>query len=151
MGDRSNLIIINKRSTGAMFDTLTGLSLYSHWGGGAAQAHALDALATHAGRYGDTGYMNRIITRAFTHGDDGELGSGIYPFVDTIETGTALTEHPEVINRNIAENEHHVVVIGEGKISICDLYAFTTVAQWEYSNTSELAQAAREASKWLSA
>ena len=84
MGDRSSFIIITSRQEvpecdGA--DLVTGLSMYSHWGGTVA---ILDALTTcrdvGLNRVDEPSYFTRILARAFTRGDDGELGSGLSPF-----------------------------------------------------------------------
>ena len=77
MGDRSSFLIITDRQELPEcpgFDLVTGLSMYSHWGGTVA---ILDALTTCR----DVG-LNRV--------DDGELGSGLSPFSFVMGSGLPL-------------------------------------------------------------
>lgn len=94
MGDRSSFLIITDRQELPEcpgFDLVTGLSMYSHWGGTVA---ILDALTTcrdvGLNRVDDPAYFTRILARAFTRGDDGELGSGLTPFSFVMGSGLPL-------------------------------------------------------------
>lgn len=94
MGDRSSFLIITNRQALLEcpgFDLVTGLSMYSHWGGTVA---ILDALTTcrdvGLNRVDDPSYFTRILARAFTRGDDEELGSGLSPFSFVVGSGLPL-------------------------------------------------------------
>ena len=102
MGNRSNLIIItnrvqiehvinntplwnrdepitpDKQLLPHSLDLVTGVVMYSHWGGMNAVLDALRACYTYGlQRVTQESYFVRILARAFTRGDDEETGSGI--------------------------------------------------------------------------
>lgn len=115
MGDRSSFIIITNRQElpecdGA--DLVTGLSMYSHWGGTVA---ILDALTTcrdvGLNRVDDPAYFTRILARAFTRGDDGELGSGLTPFSFRMRHGDPLLAARLEIHSEIYSHEQPYVPI----------------------------------------
>ena len=61
-------------------DLVTGVTLYSHWGGMNAVLDALHACRKYGlQRVSQESYFVRILARAFTAGDDEETGSGIKP------------------------------------------------------------------------
>lgn len=115
MGDRSSFILITSRQAlpdcdGA--DLVTGLSMYSHWGGTVA---ILDALTTcrdvGLNRVDDPAYFTRILARAFTRGDDGELGSGLSPFSFVMGSGKPLLDAKLEIHSEIYSHEQPYVPI----------------------------------------
>lgn len=115
MGDRSSFIIITNRQElpeceGA--DLVTGLSMYSHWGGTVA---ILDALTTcrdvGLNRVDDPAYFTRILARAFTRGDDGELGSGLSPFSFLMRHGDPLLAARLEIHSEIYSHEQPYVPV----------------------------------------
>lgn len=102
MGNRSNMVIItdrvqiehvinqtpvwrrnepispDKQLLPHALDLVTGVTLYSHWGGMNAVLDALRACYTYGlNRITHEDYFVRILARAFTRGDDEETGSGI--------------------------------------------------------------------------
>lgn len=94
MGDRSSFLIITDRQELPEcpgLDLVTGLSMYSHWGGTVAILDALTACREYGlNRVDDPSYFTRILARAFTRGDDGELGSGLTPFSFVMGSGLPL-------------------------------------------------------------
>lgn len=115
MSDRSSFLIITNRQElpecdGA--DLVTGLSMYSHWGGTVA---ILDALTTcrdvGLNRVDDPAYFTRILARAFTRGDDGELGSGLTPFSFLMRHGDPLLAARLEIHSEIYSHEQPYVPI----------------------------------------
>lgn len=115
MGDRSSFLIITNRQELPEcpgFDLVTGLSMYSHWGGTAA---VLDALTTcrdvGLNRVDDPAYFTRILARTFTRGDDGELGSGLTPFSFIMESGKPLLDAKLEIHSEIYSHEQPYVPI----------------------------------------
>ena len=114
MSDRSSFIIITerKKSTDIGIDLVTGLSMYSHWGGTVA---VLDALTTcrdvGLNRVDDPAYFTRILARAFTRGDDGELGSGLMPFSFIMGRGEPLLDAKQQIHSEIYSHEQPYVPI----------------------------------------
>ena len=115
MGDRSSFIIITDRQELPKcpgLDLVTGLSMYSHWGGTVA---ILDALTTcrdvGLNRVDDPAYFTRILARAFTRGDDGELGSGLTPFSFLMEHGKPLLDAKLEIHSRIYSHEQPYVPI----------------------------------------
>ena len=117
MGDRSNLIIITNRQelsldTGDPHDLISGLAVYSHWGGRAAQIDALNAVLTHGlRRLNDPGYFTRIAVRAFTAGDDGETGSGITPIAMPVRRNVIQAEIGTRLNPYILDNDGYLIPI----------------------------------------
>lgn len=104
MGNRSNLVIITDRVQiehvinntplwdrdqeiapdeqllPHSLDLVTGVVMYSHWGGMNAMLDALRACYKYGlQRASQESYFVRILARAFTAGDDEETGSGIKP------------------------------------------------------------------------
>ena len=105
MGNRSNLIVITDRVSiehvinntklwdrdreitpdeqllpHSDLDLITGIVMYSHWGGMNAVLDALRACYTYGlNRVDSASYFVRILARAFTAGDDEETGSGLKP------------------------------------------------------------------------
>lgn len=115
MGDRSSFIIITDRQKlpepdGA--DLVTGLSMYSHWGGTVAILDALTACREYGlNRVDDPAYFTRILARAFTRGDDGELGSGLTPFSFLMKHGKPLLDAKLEIHSQIYSHEQPSVPI----------------------------------------
>lgn len=115
MGDRSSFIIITDRQELPEFpgfDLVTGLSMYSHWGGTVA---ILDALTTcrdvGLNRVDDPAYFTRILARAFTRGDDEELGSGLTPFSFLMRHGDPLLAARLEIHSQIYSHEQPYVPV----------------------------------------
>lgn len=115
MGDRSSFLIITDRQELPKcpgFDLVTGLSMYSHWGGTVA---ILDALTTcrdvGLNRVDDPAYFTRILARAFTRGDDGELGSGLSPFSFLMRHGDPLLAARLEIHSEIYSHEQPYVPV----------------------------------------
>lgn len=115
MGDRSSFLIITDRQELPEcpgFDLVTGLSMYSHWGGTVA---ILDALTTcrdvGLNRVDDPAYFTRILARAFTRGDDGELGSGLSPFSFVMRHGDPLLDAKLEIHSEIYSHEQPSVPV----------------------------------------
>ena len=104
MGNRSNMVIItdrvqiehvinqtpvwrrnepispDKQLLPHALDLVTGVTLYSHWGGMNAVLDALRACYKYGlRRVSQESYFVRILARAFTAGNDEETGSGIKP------------------------------------------------------------------------
>lgn len=122
MGNRSNLIIINKRTQlNPMVDQklVTGIALYSHFGGQNMQFHALSALQKlGSNRVDEPGYFNRIATRAFTRGDDGECGSSVLPVAFLEDTSTPRMDavgnpviDPHTLRDFILDNDDHLIPV----------------------------------------
>ena len=116
MGDRSSFIIITDRRElpvcdGA--DLVTGLSMYSHWGGTVAILDALTACREYGlNRVDDPAYFTRILARAFTRGDDGELGSGLTPFSFLMGRGLPLpAAHLEIHSQIYSHEQPYVPLI----------------------------------------
>lgn len=115
MGDRSNMIIITKREKlgdDSQLDLVTGLSMYSHWGGTVAILDALQACRTYGlNRVDHSDYFTRILARAFTRGDDGELGSGLTPFSFVTDHDSPLLDAKLQIHNVIYSHEQPYVPI----------------------------------------
>lgn len=122
MGNRSNLIIINKRTQlNPLVDQklVTGIALYSHSGGQRMQFHALSALQKlGSNRVDEPGYFNRIATRAFTHGDDGETGSSVLPVAFMEDTSTPRMDavgnpviDPQTLREFILDNDGYLIPV----------------------------------------
>lgn len=76
--DRNQEIAPDEQLLPHSLDLVTGVSLYSHWGGMGAVLDALRACYKYGlQRASQESYFVRILARAFTAGDDGETGSGI--------------------------------------------------------------------------
>ena len=84
--------------------------MYSHWGGTVA---VLDALTTcrdvGLNRVDDPAYFTRILARAFTRGDDTELGSGLEPFSFLMGSQKPLLEAKKEIHSVIYSHEQPYV------------------------------------------
>ena len=115
MGDRSSFLIITDRQELPKcpgFDLVTGLSMYSHWGGTVAILDALTACREYGlNRVDDPAYFTRILARAFTRGDDGELGSGLTPFSFLMEHGKPLLDAKLEIHSQIYSHEQPSVPV----------------------------------------
>lgn len=78
MGDRRNIIITEQMG-------MPGVAIYTHWSGSDAPELLADALNSPQarGRYGDEGYLTRIIFDQMSADDHlHETGWGIYPSID---------------------------------------------------------------------
>lgn len=98
MSDPSVFLIITDHKTieNTDIDLVTGLSMYSHWGALPAILDTLEACRSHGvKRVDDHAYFTRILARAFTRGDDEELGSGLQPFTIDMEKGLDLFKDQE--------------------------------------------------------
>ena len=77
---RDKLIGPNEQLLPYPLDLVTGVVMYSHWGGMNAVLDALRACYTYGlQRVSQESYFVRILARAFTAGNDEETGSGIKP------------------------------------------------------------------------
>ena len=78
--DRDREIAPDEQLLPHSLDLVTGVVMYSHWGGMNAVLDALRACYTYGlQRASQESYFVRILARAFTAGDDEETGSGIKP------------------------------------------------------------------------
>ena len=122
MGNRSNMVIItdrvqiehvinqtpvwrrnepispDKQLLPHALDLVTGVTLYSHWGGMNAVLDALRACY----KYG----LNRILARAFTAGDDEETGSGIKPVSFVVAHDAPLFTNDEQVKPVLTDSNY---------------------------------------------
>ena len=136
MGNRSNLIVITDRvqiehvinntplwdrdqeiapdeqMLPHSLDLVTGVTLYSHWGGMNAVLDALRACYTYGlQRVTQKSYFVRILARAFTAGDDEETGSGIKPVSFVVAHDAPLFTSTEQVKPLIVDNSYPVVPV----------------------------------------
>jgi hypothetical protein len=74
MGDRGNIVVINKKYGSDDYD---GVWLYSHWGGSRLEKTARKAVER-SGRVGDPSYLTRIIFCSMLADQFGETGKEIF-------------------------------------------------------------------------
>lgn len=84
----------------------------SQWGDTPAIIDALEACRKHGLKHLDyhPGFV-RIISRAFTREDDGELGSGLSPFSFVMESGKPLLDAKLEIHSQIYSHEQPYVPV----------------------------------------
>ena len=136
MGNRSNLIVITDRVQiehvinntvpwkrdepitpdeqllPHSLDLVTGVVMYSHWGGMNAVLDALRACYTYGlGRVSQESYFVRILARAFTKGDDKETGSGIKPASFVAAHDAPIFTSPEQVKPLIVDSNYPVVPV----------------------------------------
>lgn len=136
MGNRSNLIVITDRiriehvinNTPLWnrdqeispdeqilpypLDFVTGVVLYSHWGGIPAVLSALRACYRYGlNRITDPSYFVRILARAFTDGDDKEHGSGIKPVSFVAAHNAPIFTSTEQVKPLIIDSNYPVVPV----------------------------------------
>lgn len=136
MGNRSNLIVITDRvqiehvinntplwdrdreivPDGQLLphslDLVTGVVMYSHWGGMNAVLDALRACYTYGlQRASQESYFVRILARAFTAGDDGETGSGIKPASFVAAHDAPIFTSTEQVRPLIVDSNYPVVPV----------------------------------------
>ena len=131
MGNRSNLIVItdrvsiehvinntplwkrdepiapDKQLLPHSLDLVTGVVMYSYWGGMNAVLDALRACYTYGlGRVDSASYFVRILARAFTAGDDEETGSGIKPVSFVAAHDGPLFTNNEQVQPVLIDNDY---------------------------------------------
>lgn len=131
MGNRSNLVIITDRVQiehvinntplwdrdreiapdeqllPHALDLVTGVTLYSHWGGMNAVLDALRACYTYGlQRITHESYFVRILARAFTAGDDEETGSGIKPVSFVVAHDAPLFTNDEQVKPVLTDSNY---------------------------------------------
>lgn len=136
MGNRSNLVIITDRvqiehviNNTALWDRdqeiapdeqllphsldlVTGVVMYSHWGGMNAVLDALRACYTYGlQRASQESYFVRILARAFTAGDDEETGSGIKPASFVAAHDAPIFTSTEQVKPLIVDSNYPVVPV----------------------------------------
>lgn len=136
MGNRSNLIVITDRVQiehvinntplwdrdreitpdeqllPHSLDLVTGVVMYSHWGGMNAVLDALRACYTYGlNRVDSASYFVRILARAFTAGDDGETGSGIKPASFVAAHDAPIFTSTEQVKPLIVDSNYPVVPV----------------------------------------
>ena len=93
-------------------DLVTGVSMYSHWGGMDAVLDALRACYTYGlQRASQKSYFVRILARAFTAGDDEETGSGIKPVSFVVAHDAPLFTNDEQVKPLIVDSNYPVVPV----------------------------------------
>lgn len=131
MGNRSNLIVITDRVQiehvinntplwdrdreiapdeqllPHSLDLVTGVVMYSHWGGMNAVLDALRACYTYGlQRASQESYFVRILARAFTAGDDKETGSGIKPVSFVVAHDAPLFTNDEQVQPVLTDSNY---------------------------------------------
>lgn len=131
MGNRSNMVIItdrvqiehvinqtpvwrrnepispDKQLLPHSLDLVTGVVLYSHWGGIPAVMDALQACCEYGlNRITHESYFVRILARAFTAGDDEETGSGIKPVSFVVAHGAPLFTNDEQVQPVLTDSNY---------------------------------------------
>jgi hypothetical protein len=136
MGNRSNLIVITDRvqiehiinntplwnrdqeiapdeqMLPHSLDLVTGVALYSHWGGMNAVLDALRACYKYGlQRASQESYFVRILARAFTASDDEETGSGIKPASFVAAHDAPIFTSTEQVKPLIVDSNYPVVPV----------------------------------------
>jgi hypothetical protein len=136
MGNRSNLIVITDRVQiehvinntklwdrdreitpdeqllPHSLDLVTGVSLYSHWGGMNAVLDALRACYKYGlQRASQESYFVRILARAFTKDDNEETGSGIKPVSFVAAHDAPLFTSTEQVMPLLVDSNYPVVPV----------------------------------------
>ena len=131
MGNRSNMVIItdrvqiehvinqtpvwrrnepigpNEQLLPYPLDLVTGVVMYSHWGGMNAVLDALRACYTYGlQRITNESYFVRILARAFTAGDDEETGSGIKPVSFVVAHDAPLFTNDEQVQPVLTDSNY---------------------------------------------
>lgn len=88
-------------------DLVTGVTLYSHWGGMNAVLDALHACRKYGlQRVSQESYFVRILARAFTAGDDEETGSGIKPVSFVVAHDAPLFTNDEQVKPVLTDSNY---------------------------------------------
>lgn len=88
-------------------DLVTGVVMYSHWGGMNAVLYALRACYTYGlQRASHESYFVRILARAFTEGDDEETGSGIKPVSFVVAHDAPLFTNDEQVQPVLTDSNY---------------------------------------------
>lgn len=136
MGNRSNIVIItdrvqiehvinntplwkrdepitpDKQLLPHSLDLVTGVVMYSHWGGMNAVLDALRACYKYGlQRASQESYFVRILARAFTASDDEETGSGIKPVSLAVAHDAPLFTSTEQVMPLLVDNDYPVVPV----------------------------------------
>lgn len=136
MGNRSNLVIVTNRVQiehvinntplwkrnepisldeqllPHSLDLVTGVVMYSHWGGMNAVLDALRACYKYGlQRASQESYFVRILARAFTAGDDAETGSGIKPVSFVAAHDAPIFTSTEQVKPLIVDSNYPVVPV----------------------------------------
>ena len=136
MGNRSNIVIItdrvqiehvinqtpvwkrdepispNEQLLPHSLDLVTGVVMYSHWGGMNAVLDALRACCEYGlNRITHESYFVRILARAFTAGDDEETGSGIKPASFVAAHNAPIFTSTEQVKPLIVDSNYPVVPV----------------------------------------
>lgn len=88
-------------------DLVTGVVMYSHWGGMNAVLDALHACCKYGlNRITHESYFVRILARAFTNGDDEETGSGIKPVSFVVAHDAPLFTNDEQVKPVLTDSNY---------------------------------------------
>lgn len=110
--DRDREITPDEQLLPHSLDLVTGVTLYSHWGGMDAVLNALRACYTYGlQRASQESYFVRILARAFTRGDDEETGSGIKPASFVAAHDAPIFTSTEQVKPLIVDSNYPVVPV----------------------------------------
>lgn len=105
--DRDQEIAPDKQLLPHSLDLVTGVVMYSHWGGMNAVLDALRACYKYGlQRASQESYFVRILARAFTAGDDEETGSGIKPASFVVAHDAPLFTNDEQVNPVLTDSDY---------------------------------------------
>lgn len=104
---RNEPISLDKQLLPHALDLVTGVTLYSHWGGMNAVLDALRACYTYGlNRVDSASYFVRILARAFTRGNDEETGSGIKPVSFVVAHDAPLFTNDEQVKPVLTDSNY---------------------------------------------
>lgn len=104
---RNEPISLDKQLLLHALDLVTGVTLYSHWGGMNAVLDALRTCYTYGlNRITHESYFVRILARAFTAGDDEETGSGIKPVSFVVAHDAPLFTNDEQVKPVLTDSNY---------------------------------------------
>ena len=110
--DRDQEIAPDKQLLPHSLDLVTGVVMYSHWGGMNAVLNALRACYKYGlQRASQESYFVRILARAFTAGDDKETGSGIKPASFVAAHDAPIFTSTEQVKPLIVDSNYPVVPV----------------------------------------
>lgn len=105
--DRDQEIAPDKQLLPHSLDLVTGVVMYSHWGGMNAVLDALHACCEYGlNRITHESYFVRILARAFTAGDDEETGSGIKPVSFVVAHDAPLFTNDEQVKPVLTDSNY---------------------------------------------
>ena len=108
--DRDQEIAPDKQLLPHSLDLVTGVTLYSHWGGMDVVLDALRACYAYGlQRASQESYFVRILARAFTKGDDEETGSGIKPVSLAVAHDAPLFTSNEQVAPLLVDSDYPVI------------------------------------------